>query len=59
MRTAIVLTRLPGEDACDPAPELVLAQRPGPAQVMEAAGILGPWPGTSYLAGEISLSLPA
>lgn len=37
---------------------LTLAQRPGPAQILEAAVVLGGFPPGSYLAGQISISLP-
>ncbi len=44
-----------GCSCCEPHPELVRAQQPAPAQVMEAAAILGAFPDGSYLAGELMI----
>ncbi len=44
-----------GCSCCEPPPELVRAQQPAPAQVMEAAAILGAVPDGSYLAGELMI----
>ncbi len=46
-----------GEDL-EPHPELVRAQKPGAALFMAAALSLGPFPGNSYLGGEMCLSVP-
>jgi hypothetical protein len=40
----------------DPDPAFVLAQRPSPVQVMEAAAFLGLFPDASYLAGHLRVS---
>lgn len=60
MSAVLVLAPLADDDdPClpEPHPALVQAQRPTPAQVMDAAGILGGLPDGSYLAGEIHVSL--
>lgn len=57
MKAALVLARLPGDDDCDPHPDLVLAQRVGPGEIIEAAAVLGTFPEGSYLAGDLRVSL--
>jgi len=55
-----VLVLAGGEDdgcsCCEPHPELVRAQLPAPAQVTEAAAVLGLFPAGSYLAGDLTVS---
>lgn len=41
----------------EPHPELVLAQRPGNHELVEAIVTLGAFPDGSYLSGEIRVSL--
>lgn len=59
MSALLVLAPAAGLDAFplpDPHPELVLAQRPDVSQFMQAAIVLGVYPESSYLSGELSLT---
>lgn len=61
MSAVLVLAPLADDDdQClpEPHPALVQAQRPTASQVMDAAGILGAFPGGSYLTGELRISSP-
>ena len=61
---AVLVLEMPGDDdgdaecswsACQPHPELVMAQRPTPVQVTEVAAVLGLLAGGSYLSGELTI----
>lgn len=58
MSAYLLLSPFDAEDEPVPHEELVRSQRPGPAQVMQAAAVLGLFADASYLGGEARLSLP-
>lgn len=58
MTPVLLLPAYDAGDDAEPHADLVAAQRPTPAQVMTAAGILGGFPPGSYLGGEVQVTQP-
>lgn len=52
---AVLVLEMPDDDDddCQPHPDLVRHQRPGPVQVTEVAALLGVFPSGSYLGGDL------
>lgn len=56
MNPVLALVPFDVEDEPEPHAELAAAQKPTPADVMRAAGILGLFADGSYLSGELAVS---
>jgi hypothetical protein len=57
LQRRFVYAEVTDDDYPDPHPDLVLAQRPGTRELVEAVAVLGAFPDGSYLSGEIRVSL--
>lgn len=52
-----ILTEIAEPERVEPHPDLVRAQQPTAADLVEAATLIGFFPDGSYLAGEVRVSL--
>jgi hypothetical protein len=57
LRGRFVLAEVMDDDAPDPHPDLVLAQRPTNSQLVEAVATIGMFADGSYLSGDLRVSL--